>query len=106
MAPQDATVNAGAVPTFQDIIMNLQHYWAEQGCVILQPYDGAVGAGTNHTATTLRSLGPDTWRTAYVQGCRRPTDGPDLEQLSFPVTSRWFELRSVKLSGDRPTVRA
>ena len=47
-------------PTFQDIVMNLQHYWAAQGCVVLQPYDGAVGAGTNHTATTLRSLGPDT----------------------------------------------
>ena len=62
-------------PTFQDIVMNLQHYWAAQGCVVLQPYDGAVGAGTNHTATTLRSLGPDTWRTCYVQGCRRPTDG-------------------------------
>ena len=62
-------------PTFQDIVMSLQRYWADQGCVILQPYDGAVGAGTNHMATTLRSLGPDTWRTAYVQGCRRPTDG-------------------------------
>ena len=66
---------ANQPPTFQDIVMNLQHYWASQGCVVLQPYDGAVGAGTNHTATTLRSLGPDTWRTCYVQGCRRPTDG-------------------------------
>ena len=62
-------------PTFQDVIMNLQRYWADQGCVILQPYDNEVGAGTNAPATTLRSLGPDTWRTAYVQGCRRPTDG-------------------------------
>ena len=61
--------------TFQEVILELQHYWAAQGCVILQPYDNEVGAGTNHTATTLRSLGPDTWRTAYVQGCRRPTDG-------------------------------
>ena len=63
------------VMTFQDVIMSLQHYWAAQGCVILQPYDSPVGAGTNHTATTLRSLGPGTWRTAYVQGCRRPADG-------------------------------
>ena len=55
--------------------MNLQKYWADAGCVILQPYDNEVGAGTNAPATTLRSLGPDTWRTAYVQGCRRPTDG-------------------------------
>lgn len=55
--------------------MNLQRYWAGTGCVILQPYDNEVGAGTNAPATTLRSLGPDTWRTAYVQGCRRPTDG-------------------------------
>lgn len=62
-------------PTFQDVIMNLQRYWADQGCVILQPYDNEVGAGTNAPATTLRALGPDTWRTAYVQGCRRPTDG-------------------------------
>ena len=62
-------------PTFQDVIMNLQRYWADAGCVILQPYDNEVGAGTNAPATTLRSLGPDTWRTAYVQGCRRPTDG-------------------------------
>ena len=52
-------------PTFQDIVMNLQHYWAAQGCVVLQPYDGAVGAGTNHTATTLRSLGA-TCRVAAV----------------------------------------
>ena len=55
--------------------MRLQEFWASQGCVILQPYDNEVGAGTNAPATTLRSLGPDTWRTAYVQGCRRPTDG-------------------------------
>ena len=62
-------------PTFQDVIMSLQRYWAGAGCVILQPYDNEVGAGTNAPATTLRSLGPDTWRAAYVQGCRRPTDG-------------------------------
>lgn len=62
-------------PTFQDMILTLQHYWASQGCVILQPYDMEVGAGTDHTATILRSLGPDDWATAYVQPCRRPADG-------------------------------
>ncbi|TLM93863.1 MAG: glycine--tRNA ligase subunit alpha [Actinobacteria bacterium] len=61
--------------TFQDIILGLSRYWADQGCVVLQPYDTEVGAGTFHPATTLRSLGPDTWRTAYVQPSRRPTDG-------------------------------
>ena len=62
-------------PTFQDVIMNLQRFWAKQGCVVLQPYDNEVGAGTFHTATTLRALGPGVWRAAYVQPCRRPTDG-------------------------------
>src|SRR5512142_2119578 len=61
--------------TFQDIILALSRFWADQGCVVLQPYDMEVGAGTFHPATTLRSLGPDAWRTAYVQPSRRPTDG-------------------------------
>ncbi len=61
--------------TFQEIILALQNYWAEQGCVILQPYDSEVGAGTFHTATALRAIGPDSWKAAYVQPCRRPTDG-------------------------------
>jgi len=61
--------------SFQDTIMNLQKYWSKQGCVILQPYDIEVGAGTFHPATTLRSLGPEPWKTAYVQPSRRPTDG-------------------------------
>ena len=61
--------------SFQEIILRLQQYWADQGCVVLQPYDNEVGAGTFHTATTLRSLGPSAWRAAYVQPCRRPTDG-------------------------------
>jgi len=61
--------------TFQDVILTLENYWAEQGCVVIQPYDNEVGAGTFHTATTLRSLGPQPWRAAYVQPCRRPTDG-------------------------------
>jgi len=62
-------------PCFQRLIMTLQTYWAEKGCVILQPYDMEVGAGTFHPATTLRSLGPETWNCAYVQPSRRPTDG-------------------------------
>lgn len=60
---------------FQDIILTLQAYWAKRGCVLLQPYDLEMGAGTFHPATTLRALGPDPWRAAYVQPCRRPTDG-------------------------------
>lgn len=61
--------------SFQDIILALQQYWGSQGCVIMQPYDSEVGAGTFHTATTLRSLGPAPWRTCYAQPCRRPADG-------------------------------
>jgi glycyl-tRNA synthetase alpha chain len=61
--------------SFQDLILVLQRFWAEQGCVLLQPYDMEVGAGTFHPATTLRALGPEPWRAAYVQPSRRPTDG-------------------------------
>ncbi len=61
--------------SFQDTIFNLQKYWSKKGCAILQPYDLEVGAGTFHPATTLRSLGPKPWKTAYVQPSRRPTDG-------------------------------
>ncbi len=61
--------------SFQDTILNLQKYWSKHGCVILQPYDIEVGAGTFHPATTLRSLGTKPWKTAYVQPSRRPTDG-------------------------------
>lgn len=64
-----------AVPTFQDLIFTLQQYWARQGCVVLQPYDMEVGAGTFHTATFLRAVGPEVWNAAYVQPSRRPTDG-------------------------------
>ena len=63
------------IQTFQDTILNLQKYWSKHGCIILQPYDVEVGAGTFHPATTLRSLGPKPWKTAYVQPSRRPTDG-------------------------------
>jgi len=60
---------------FQRLILRLQDFWARQGCVILQPYDLEVGAGTFHPATTLRALGPGSWKAAYVQPSRRPTDG-------------------------------
>ncbi len=63
------------VSTFQGLIFALQQYWAEQGCVILQPLDMEVGAGTFHPATFLRAIGPEPWATAYVQPSRRPTDG-------------------------------
>ncbi|MGP9798877.1 glycine--tRNA ligase subunit alpha [Halomonas sp. 86] len=63
------------VSTFQGLILALQQYWAEQGCVILQPLDMEVGAGTFHPATFLRSIGPESWNAAYVQPSRRPTDG-------------------------------
>lgn len=63
------------IKTFQGMILALQQYWSEQGCVIMQPLDTEVGAGTFHPATFMRALGPEPWRTAYVQPCRRPTDG-------------------------------
>ena len=72
---QKKNLNKNKKSTFQDIIFNLQKFWAKNGCIILQPYDLEVGAGTFHPATTLRSLGPKPWRAAYVQPSRRPTDG-------------------------------
>jgi len=62
-------------PTFQELILRLNQYWADQGCVLIQPLDLEVGAGTFHPATFLRALGPEPWNAAYVQPCRRPTDG-------------------------------
>ena len=70
MAPENAQNNS-----FQDLILKLHAYWSARGCVILQPYDMEVGAGTFHPATTLRALGPTPWKAAYVQPSRRPTDG-------------------------------
>ena len=67
--------NASDISTFQGLIFALQQYWAEQGCAILQPYDMEMGAGTFHTATFLRSIGPEPWNAGYVQPSRRPTDG-------------------------------
>ncbi len=66
---------SGTPLSFQDLILTLHDYWGKQGCVILQPYDMRMGAGTFHPATALRSLGPDHWNAAYVQPSRRPTDG-------------------------------
>jgi len=78
--------------TFQDLIFALQRYWSERGCIILQPYDMEVGAGTFHTATFLRSIGPEPWSAAYVQ----PRDAPrmgDMETTrsgcSITTSSRW-----------------
>jgi len=70
-----STANIADQNNFQGLILALQEYWAEQGCVILQPYDMEMGAGTFHTATFLRSIGPEPWNAAYVQPSRRPTDG-------------------------------
>ena len=71
--------------SFQGLILTLQRYWADYGCVILQPYDMEVGAGTFHPATTLRALGPKRWNAAYVQPSRRPKDGRYGEKVLTPV---------------------
>ena len=77
MTDTNAALPAHMQPTnsFQGLILTLHQYWADYGCVILQPYDMEVGAGTFHPATTLRALGPKSWNAAYVQPSRRPTDG-------------------------------
>ena len=71
----EPALSAATPKTFQELILRLQQYWAEQGCVLLQPYDMEVGAGTFHPATFLRAIGPEPWSAAYVQPSRRPTDG-------------------------------
>jgi glycyl-tRNA synthetase alpha chain len=112
-------VSAASPPRtdFQSLILTLQRYWADQGCVVLQPYDMEVGAGTFHPATTLRSLGPDdVWNAAYVQPSRRPTDGrygenPNRLQHYYqfqvlmkpsPVDSQELYLGSLKAIGLNP----
>ena len=75
MAKQTKADRTKTAPSFQDLILKLERFWADQGCVILQPYDMEMGAATFHPATALRSLGPKPWRAAYVQPCRRPSDG-------------------------------
>ncbi len=75
-APTGASANTTVQrPTFQEVILRLQSFWDAQGCALLQPYDMEVGAGTSHTATFLRALGPEPWQAAYVQPSRRPKDG-------------------------------
>ena len=73
--PADTLSETPDVSTFQGLIFALERYWAEKGCVVLQPYDMEMGAGTFHSATFLRSIGPEPWNAAYVQPSRRPTDG-------------------------------
>ena len=121
--------------SFQGLILTLQRYWAEQGCVILQPYDMEMGAGTFHPATTLRALGPRPWRAAYVQPSRRPKDGrygenpnrlqhyyqfqvilkpspPDLQELylkslyALGIDPRLHDLRFVEDDWESPTLGA
>jgi len=75
MASGRSKKNARAPRSFQELIFALEEYWSSRGCVILQPYDMEVGAGTFHTATFLRAVGPEPWSAAYVQPSRRPTDG-------------------------------
>ena len=74
--------------TFQEIILTLQRYWNNQGCVLLQPYDMEVGAGTFHTATFLRALGPEPWKAAYVQPSRRPKAALIGAHVSFELSRR------------------
>ena len=74
--------------TFQQMILALQQYWSEHGCTLLQPYDMEVGAGTSHTATFLRAIGPEPWKAAYVQPSRRPKDGR-YGGASMRFTKKW-----------------
>jgi glycyl-tRNA synthetase alpha chain len=121
--------------TFQDLILRLQTYWARQGCVLLQPYDIEVGAGTFHTATFLRALGPEPWSAAYVQPSRRPKDGrygenpnrlqhyyqfqvvlkpspPDIQELylgslrSLGIDTQQHDIRFVEDDWESPTLGA
>jgi len=75
MASSSQTNNKYDIGTFQGLILALQDFWAQKGCVILQPYDMEMGAGTFHPSTFLRAIGPEPWASAYVQPSRRPTDG-------------------------------
>jgi glycyl-tRNA synthetase alpha chain len=74
-APRNLPTGRQVSLSFQDLILTLHRYWGAQGCVLVQPYDLEMGAGTFHPATVLRALGPDPWKAAFVQACRRPTDG-------------------------------
>ena len=103
---------------FQQIILLLQNFWSDKGCIVLQPYDLEVGAGTFHPATTLKSLGPDHWSAAYVQPCRRPSEGrygdsPNRLQHYYqfqvvmkpsPITFKEMYLESLSVLGINPMV--
>ena len=96
-------MTASSPLSFQDIILKLHAFWAAQGCVILQPYDVEVGAGTLHPATVLRALGPKPWRAAYVQPSRRPSDGRYGEN---PNRLRQFHQYQVILKPSPPDMQA
>jgi len=114
---QERTANPD-VSTFQGLIFALQQFWADQGCIILQPYDMEMGAGTFHSATFLRSIGPEPWNCAYVQPSRRPTDGrygenPNRLQHYYqfqvilkpsPLNIQDLYLNSLKMLGINPLV--
>ena len=117
MNTQDSAISPDT-STFQGLIFALQQYWADQGCVILQPYDMEMGAGTFHSATFLRSIGPEPWNCAYVQPSRRPTDGrygenPNRLQHYYqfqvilkpsPLDIQDLYLNSLKMLGINPLV--
>jgi len=106
-------------PSFQEVILRLQKFWSEQGCALLQPIDMEVGAGTSHTATFLRAIGPEPWNAAYVQPSRRPKDGryaenPNrlqhyyqyqvvLKSRSSPISSRSAASNASRCSAKSPT---
>ena len=123
------------MPSFQEIVLTLQHYWGQRGCALLQPYDIEVGAGTFHTATFLRALGPEPWRAAFVQPSRRPKDGrygqnpnrlqhyyqyqvvlkpspDDIQDLylqsleALGIDPRWHDIRFVEDDWESPTLGA
>ena len=114
----NSDISSSPATTFQGLIFALQKYWADQGCVILQPYDMEVGAGTFHPATFLRAIGPEPWAAAYVQPCRRPTDGrygenPNRLQHYYqfqvaikpsPLDIQELYLKSLKMLGIDPLV--
>ena len=95
-----------AVRTFQDLILALQQYWAEQGCVVLQPYDMEVGAGTFHTATFLRAIGPETWNAAYVQQFIKRGVPRRLAEDDRRILARYFEVSEAILGGPQPEPQA
>ena len=85
--------------SFQDIILTLQTFWSRRGCVLLQPYDLEVGAGTFHTATFLRAIGPEPWSAAYVQPSRRPKDGRYGQKTTLQPHDPGFNPRPPRRTG-------